>query len=286
MKSNKSPFSGRRAILATMHGKERAIGPAFRQILGIDIEVPGHLDTDQFGTFSGEVERSGTMEDALIAKARYGLARSGLDLAIASEGSFGPHPQMPFVPVGLEKLVLIDAKTGLVATEHSLDLSPSYASWEARSLGDIEDRLRAAGFPEQAVIVRPNTGAPGQVQKGLQDFRTLEDAVAGAARLSGDGLAFVQTDMRAHFNPRRMQSIGLLAQKFAGRLSQACPSCRAPGWGVKRTERGLPCSWCGGPTDWVLNEVMGCFVCDHELPAPRSDGLSEADPAHCPYCNP
>lgn len=279
-------FSGRRAILATRHGKERAIGPAFRETLGIEIDVPDHLDTDQFGTFSGEVERPGTMDEVLVAKARYGLTRSGLGLAIASEGSFGPHPQMPFVPVGLEKLVLIDAGTGFIAIEHSLDMSPCYASWETRSLGDIADRVQAVGFPAQALIVRPNAGSPGQVRKGLRDVGTLEEAVAGAARISGDGLACVQTDMRAHFNPRRMHAIGLLAQKFADRLSRACPSCKAPGWGVKRTERGLPCSGCGAPTDWVLNDILGCFVCDDELPAPRSDGLCEADPAHCPYCNP
>ncbi len=286
MESRKSLLAGRRAILASMHGKERAIGPAFKEILGVDIEVPRHLDTDQFGTFSGEIERSGTMDEALVAKARYGLKISGLDLAVASEGSFGPHPQMPFIPAGLEKLVLIDAKAGLVAIEHSLDMSPCYASWEARSLSDIADRVHAAGFPRQAMIVRPNAGSPARVQKGIQDFEHLEASIAQAALASSDGLALVQTDMRAHFNPRRMKSIESLARKFADRLSRACPSCEAPGWGVKRTERGLPCSWCGAPTEWVLNEVMGCFVCDNERPELRSDGLSEADPAHCPYCNP
>lgn len=286
MKEFASAFAGRRAVLATMHGKERAIGPAFRDILGIDIEVPGNLDTDQLGTFSGEIERPGSMDEVLVAKARLGLKMSGLDLSVASEGSFGPHPQMPFIPVGLEKLVLIDARSGLVAIEHSVDLSPCYAIWETRSLVDIADQIRSAGFPGQAMIVRPNIGPAGIVQKGMQTLENLEAAIVQAALVSSDGLAFVQTDMRAHFNPKRMMSIESLAKKLADRLCQTCSSCSAPGWGVKGTEAGLPCSWCGAPTAWVLHELMGCFICDNETSQPRSDGLTEADPAHCPYCNP
>ncbi|MBY9068214.1 hypothetical protein K1X12_15005 [Hyphomonas sp. WL0036] len=281
-----SAFAGRRAVLATMHGKERAIGPAFRDILGIDIEVPGDLDTDQLGTFSGEIERPGSMDEVLVAKARLGLKVPGLDLAIASEGSFGPHPQMPFIPVGLEKIVLIDAKSGLVAIDQSVDLSPTYVSWETRCLTDIADQVRAAGFPDQAMIVRPHIFPASRAQRGLQTLENLEAAIVQAARVSSDGLAFVQTDMRAHFNPKRMMSIGSLARKFAGRLSRTCSMCAAPGWGVKRTEQGLPCSWCGAPTQWVLYEVLGCYACDNERPMPRSDGLTEADPAHCQYCNP
>lgn len=286
MQGPASSFAGRRAVLATMHGKERAIVPAFRDVLGIDIEVPGDLDTDQLGTFSGEIERPGSMDEVLVAKARLGLKVSGLDLAIASEGSFGPHPQMPFIPAGLEKLVLIDARSGLVAMEHIVDLAPCYANWETRRMIDIADQIRATGFPDQAMIVRPNNGPGAMVQKGVQTFENLEAAIVQAADVSSDGLAFVQTDMRAHFNPKRMMSIELLAKKFADRLCQTCRSCRAPGWGVKGTEAGLPCSWCGVPTAWVLRELMGCFMCDNEASQPRSDGLTEADPAHCPYCNP
>lgn len=286
MQGPPSPFAGRRAVLATMHGKERAIAPAFQDILGIDIEVPGDLDTDQLGTFSGEIERPGSMDEVLVAKARLGLKMSGLDLAIASEGSFGPHPQMPFIPVGVEKIVLIDTNNGLVAIDQSVDLSPSYMSWETRRLSDIADKVRAAGFPNQAMIVRPNAGPADRVHKGLQTLENLEAAIVQAALVSNDGLAIVQTDMRAHYNPKRMMSIESLARKFADRLSRTCPICAAPGWGVKRTEQGLPCSWCGAPTQWVVHEVLGCYACDSERLMARSDGLAEADPAHCQYCNP
>lgn len=268
-----------------MHRKEMAIGPVFLDKLGLAIVVPEDLDTDQLGTFSGEIARPGSMEEVLIAKARLGLLKTGLDIALASEGSFGPHPQSPFFPVGLEKIVLIDEATGLVAIEQYVDQFPCFASWEAETLDEVERQVRAKGFPDQALVVRPNLG-PGPLRKGLQSADALAGAIHEAARASADGRAFVQTDMRAHRNPRRMQAIRSTAERLAVRLGHACPACLAPGWGLKRVNRGLPCSGCGAPTLWVLEEVMGCFACDHETSMVRSDGLREADPAHCPCCNP
>lgn len=280
-----SSFRERRAVLATMHGKEAAIAPAFEAALGLRIEVPEALDTDQFGTFSGEVKRAGSMEDALLAKAQYGLAQSGLDLAIASEGSFGPHPQIPFIAVGLEKLLLLDLSTNFTAMEQHIDTSPCYHSWETDCVDRIKSRLQSVGFPDQAMIARPNK-SPGPVVKGIGDWDTLEAAVRLCSMQSADGLAFIQTDMRAFHNPRRMQAITILAGKMAQRLSLACPACAAPGWGLKRVSTGLPCAACAAPTGWVREEILGCFSCPAELPRPRSDGLQSADPAHCPYCNP
>ena len=40
------------AVLATMHGKERAIAPLLQRTLGLAVKVPPGLDTDRFGTFS------------------------------------------------------------------------------------------------------------------------------------------------------------------------------------------------------------------------------------------
>ena len=51
-------FSGRTLAVATRHGKERAIAPPFLEGLPLaQVVVVPDLDTDRFGTFSGEVER-------------------------------------------------------------------------------------------------------------------------------------------------------------------------------------------------------------------------------------
>ena len=75
-------FSGRRAALATMHGKEAAIAPAFRDRLGLVLETPQVIDTDALGTFTGEIPRVGSMRKTAIAKARLGMAATGLALLL------------------------------------------------------------------------------------------------------------------------------------------------------------------------------------------------------------
>jgi hypothetical protein len=77
-------YRDRRAVLATMHGKERAIGRPLRAGLGLEIVVPAALDTDRLGTFSGEVERVGSPWDVAIRKARFGMAATGLPFGIAN----------------------------------------------------------------------------------------------------------------------------------------------------------------------------------------------------------
>jgi len=60
------------AVLATMHGTEKAIAPAFSELLGLSLTVTTNLNTDNLGTFSGEISRYGTTEETAIARARPG----------------------------------------------------------------------------------------------------------------------------------------------------------------------------------------------------------------------
>jgi len=50
------------------------------------------VDTDQFGTFTGEVARTGAPADAARAKARLAMSVTGLPYGLASEASYGPLP--------------------------------------------------------------------------------------------------------------------------------------------------------------------------------------------------
>jgi hypothetical protein len=83
-----------------MHRKEEAVAPALLSTLGLLVVPARGLDTDQLGTFSGEVPREGSMLDVAMRKARLGMSATGLPLGIASEGTFGPHPAIPFFPAG------------------------------------------------------------------------------------------------------------------------------------------------------------------------------------------
>jgi len=72
------------------------------------------VDTDTLGTFSGEVERKGCGLECAGRKCAWGLQLVGNKVAygLASEGSFGPHPFIPFLPCNQEILYFIDLQRG------------------------------------------------------------------------------------------------------------------------------------------------------------------------------
>lgn len=113
-------------MLATMHGKEAAIAPVLLERLGLALSTAPDLDTDTLGTFTGEIPRTGAMRDAAVAKARLGMAATGLPIGIASEGSYGPHPHVPSTASGIEIMVLVDDTRGIVVSEVLVEDTPLY----------------------------------------------------------------------------------------------------------------------------------------------------------------
>ncbi|MEB3336169.1 MAG: DUF6671 family protein, partial [Leptolyngbyaceae bacterium] len=101
-------FADRVAVIATMHHKETVIAPILEQELGVKAIVPQNFDTDALGTFTREIERPADQVSTARLKAEQALDLTGETLAIASEGSFGPHPQMPFVACNREIVLLLD----------------------------------------------------------------------------------------------------------------------------------------------------------------------------------
>ncbi len=85
-------YKNQKILLATKHQKEQVLAPVFKKILGAEIWVPQDFDTDQFGTFSFEVPREFNAYETAVRKAKKAAEECGAGLVIASEGSFGPHP--------------------------------------------------------------------------------------------------------------------------------------------------------------------------------------------------
>ncbi len=286
--STPNPYHGCDAVLATMHGKEAAIAPLLRERIGLAVVVPEEIDTDAFGTFTGEIPRHGTIKEAAIAKARLGMATTGLSLGIASEGSYGPHPFIPFIPAGVELLVVVDDERGIVVSEHFLYEETNFSHIVTNDPEGIDDFLHKAGFPEHGMVVGPSSPAAGQSTplKGIQTRADLGEAIRSGAAASADAKALVQTDMRAHQNPTRMAAIGRLTERLAQRLMAFCPACGMPGFGLVEVVKGLPCEACSGPSTLVLHEVFSCTACDHQEQRPRADGLQFAEQVWCSLCNP
>ncbi|MCW8193734.1 hypothetical protein F6455_02910 [Proteobacteria bacterium 005FR1] len=288
-------YTGRTAVLATMHRKQAAIAPVFKSRLGVNIRVPAGIDTDALGTFTGEIARRGDIREAALAKARLGMAATGLPLGIASEGAFGPHPSIPFVAAGMELLIFVDDERGIVISEHLLDEHTNFSHVTVAAPELVEHFLSKVGFPAHGLVVSPNAPIaatpadsmqPDRMQKGVRNRRELNEAIKASVAASADGEALVQTDMRAHQNPTRMAAIGRLADRLAERILCHCPACSMPGFGRVDIVAGLPCESCGCPSTLVAAEIFGCVVCEHRENRPRADGLQFAEPQWCSLCNP
>jgi len=288
-------YHGATAALATMHGKEIAIAPAMRAYLGLDVVTPPHLDTDALGTFTGEIARVGTMREVAIRKARLGMRTSGLRIGIASEGSFGPHPHIPFFSAGLEFMVFVDDERDLIITESLIAEEINHDEAVVASAPELALFLPRAGFPTHGLVVAPNlTASPwwklhperARARKGIVTHDELVDAVDRASRISEDGRARVTTDLRAHMNPTRMGAIARLASLLAARIATVCPKCRAPGFGRVGSARGLPCRDCGAESSIPSGDIWRCVACEHEHEQRQLPIRESADPGECPQCNP
>lgn len=277
-------FSGRTLAIATMHGKEKVLAAPLETVLGVNCSIPAHLDTDRFGTFSGEVERPGDADFTLRHKCLAAMEALDCDLAVASEGSFGPHPMVPFAAVGEERLLLMDRGNGLEIGVRSLSPHTNFAHADIEEIGDLHDFAARVGFPEHALILRSKKAGEARIVKGLREHAALEDAFR-RLKESGDNIV-VQTDMRAMFNPTRMQAIGNLCLELVRRAACLCQHCSRPGFGERHYTGGLPCAWCGSPTDRVLYVEMRCGHCGHAETQWYPEGVEAADPGACPRCNP
>ncbi len=269
-----------------MHGKERVVAPIMAQCFGLHLARADDIDTDMLGTFAGEIERRGSMLDAARAKARLAIERTGARFGLGSEGAFGPHPALPILSSGLELMLLIDFDSDHEIAVHRRTRT-NYHSISASPGRDLSDFLRRVGFPEHAVIVRPEKSEERTaILKGIVEIKTLHDAIASMAAVSTSGRALVQTDMRAHLNPTRMKAIRHVTKALALRIARLCPLCGSPGFGLSDVERGLPCRECGSPTDLIRAEVHACLRCGHRAHRRQRPMTVRADPMWCHLCNP
>lgn len=281
-------YRGACIIFTTKHAKSIAAAKPFWQKLGASmLEYP--LDTDALGTFSGEVERQGNALECVRRKCEWGIETLGdkVEYGLASEGSFGPHSQIPFLPCDQEILYFIDRKRSFHLHLVHVTEKTNYQMKAVSSLEELHEFAKSAQFPSHALIVRPNDKKDSSLLlKGIDTPKALEQAFHASVKASGDGLAWVETDMRAQYNPSRMEAISELAAKMAERLVTECPKCVAPGWGRVNVEKGLHCEYCDQPTKLIAYEIYGCVLCDHKEKHSRADGLTVAPQMNCGWCNP
>jgi len=278
------PYGGLRVYLGSKHKKGRALAPAL-EALGIEcVEIL--IDTDQYGTFSGEVERKGSVLETLRRKTQEVFKQiPEAKLTLATEGTFGPHPYIGFISSDHEALLLTDKEQGLEIYVDEISLETNLGEKSVKSFEEVIPFLETVKFPSHGLIIQPQENLE-VLFKGITEMSALEKAIVKSIDHSPSRQAKVTTDMRAHFNPTRMKVIEQVGRKLVKRLSSFCNECGLLGfWPVEHRE-GLPCVECGEPSRTVKEYLWGCLRCSYQEIRPREDGKTHIDAGQCERCNP
>ncbi|OYX05131.1 MAG: hypothetical protein B7Z05_07220 [Thiotrichales bacterium 32-46-8] len=278
-------FANRPLLIASQHRKEEVMAPCLTKALGVICQVAENLNTDLLGTFSGEVARLDDPIRTLRKKCMLALEQqTSFDLVVASEGSFGPHPAMFFVPANEEWVMLLDQKHNLEITARSVSMATNFSAKQVHTWSELLAFASAAQFPSHGLILRPSKDTYEPIFKGITTesvlkyaFDCLFDATRGV---------YAETDMRALYNPSRMKVIEQATQQLIVKTQSTCPQCEMPGFDVVQAKGGLPCSGCGLPTESVLSHIYRCQQCEYHEERCFPYGKEVEEPRYCHFCNP
>lgn len=277
-------FKGKNAILATKHKKEKVIAPVLKKELGLEVFVPGDLDTDKFGTFTREKKRVGTQKEALVKKIKYAMKQTGAAIGVGSEGSFGADPANPFLNLDLEMVCLLDSENDLEVFGVFQTNETNLASERVKNIEQASSFAENIGFPSHGIILRPSGRLPFFIKKGFQSNDELNTSIVKYLRFPFLSSVLLETDMRANFNPTRMRAIKKAAENLVQVCKARCPNCSLPGFSVVVVENGLECENCGSPTRLAKAEIFKCSSCKYTLK--KHVKVKRADPKYCNLCNP
>ncbi|KOP26350.1 hypothetical protein AMR41_10970 [Hapalosiphon sp. MRB220] len=284
----KTLFTNRIAVLATKHQKEKVIAPILEAELGIKIIVPDDFDTDVFGTFTREVKRPGNQIEAARLKAKKVLELTGENLAIASEGSFGPHPEIPFISSNREVVLLLDQTHDLEIIGEELSANTNHNYLVVESVEQALQFAQKIGFPEHGLVVMFDESPKNsnEIIKGIMTEAQLREAVNFVLENSPTSNAHIETDMRAMYNPTRMKIIAQATHNLLKKINSFCPQCSTPAFEINKRIRGLPCALCYLPTSLTRTVIYKCQKCGFTQEELFPDGNEYAEPVNCNYCNP
>jgi hypothetical protein len=277
-------FEDRNLIIATKHKKEDIIAPIVEKELGVKCFVAKDLDTDIVGTFTGEVERKDDPLTAARKKCYMAMELTNSDLAIASEGSFGPHPTIYFAPADDEILIFVDKKNGLEIIARELSTETNFNGSVIKSKKNLLEFAANANFPSHGLILRKSKNENRDIVKGITNENQLIKVFYNL--INNFGTAYIETDMRALYNPTRMSIIERAAKKLIKKIKNHCPICNTPGFCITDAKEGLPCEICNFPTRSTISYIYSCQKCSYQKEEKYPKGKQTEDPMYCDYCNP
>lgn len=277
-------FQGRKLLIATKHQKEKVIAPIVEQALGVQCFTDLSFDTDLLGTFTGEIEREEDPLSTLRKKCLQAMKVSDCDLAISSEGSFGAHPGLYFVPTDDELLIFKDLKNNLEIIVRELSTSTNFNAKQIHNEKELLDFANQIQFPSHGLILRKSSKEYIDIHKGIIDQEVL--LYTFHLLCSKYNSVYAETDMRAMYNPTRMKVIEKAAKKLILKIQSLCPDCNMPGFDITDSIKGLPCMLCGLPTRSIKSYVYTCNHCCFSQVKMYPNNKTTEDPMYCDYCNP
>ncbi|MDO9001200.1 MAG: hypothetical protein Q7W45_15660 [Bacteroidota bacterium] len=281
---NRNLFAGRKLIIATKHNKELVISPILTKKLAVECFINKNLDTDSLGTFTGEIERLDDVLETARKKCLMAMKISNCDMAVASEGSFGPHPTLGFINANDEILLFIDKKNDLEIVIRERSFKTNFNGQEIKSVEQLNIFATKAQFPSHGLIIRKAYGDNSEIIKGIIDSNVLKKSFESLKNKYGS--VYIETDMRAMFNPTRMKVIKKAAQKLVDKITSFCPQCYTPGFGITNANAGLPCSLCSFPTRTILSYEYKCIKCQYKEDKKYPHNKTTEEPTFCDNCNP
>ncbi|MBS9395015.1 MAG: hypothetical protein HEQ29_18435 [Dolichospermum sp. LBC05a] len=282
-----SIYNNRVAILATMHNKEKVISPLLKEHLGINLIVPQALNTDVFGTFTREIKRPDTQIITARLKAKKALEMDDEKIAVASEGSFAPHPLIPYIYANREIIIFLDQENDLEIIGEVFSIETNFNHQTISSLEESEEFGKKVGFPEHGLVISFDNISTGKTEsiKGITSKENLINSVEIAIK-NTNGKFHIETDMRAMYNPTRMKNIAFATQDLINKINSLCPQCNTPGFMINQKIPGLPCELCHQPTSLIKAVIFQCQKCGFTQQQLFPNNQEFADPSLCEYCNP
>lgn len=278
-------FEGRKLHIATKHGKEAVIAPLFKNEFLLDVSEQKPFDTDQFGTFTREVKRVDDQKNTLRQKALVYMDLFDADMVVASEGSFGLHPSVPFVSSNYELLLFLDRKHNLEVFGSALSVNTVSEGRYVHGIQELEQFAKQLGFPDQGLILRFHQRWGRGLYKELHDWKLFLEQAERMFSMPFVKRIFVETDMRAHRNPTRMKVIEQATHDLLKNLKTQCPNCSMPGFSQAQFCGQKKCESCLKKTETSKWKVISCSYCSYQNVSLVGE-LHYELPDKCSFCNP
>jgi hypothetical protein len=276
-------FEGRELLIATKHKKDIVLSPILLENLNVRAFAIDEIDTDIFGTFTGDKKRLDNPIKTLRLKAEHAFEMTNIDLIMSSEGSFGNHPSFFYTFANQEILMLKDFKNNLEIVAKTISSETNYKTAEISDEHELIQFAQKIQFPSHGVILRKSKDEYNEIHKGINSWKELYETFQFLRKKHN--CIFIETDMRANYNPTRMKQIERTGYKLIENIKSCCPKCNTPGFSVTDVCYGLPCKACNSATDSILSVSYTCQKCQFTSTKHPYEKPFE-DPMYCNTCNP